>query len=78
MLLSTYALWKDGGLNAQRQERTFSSVFLALNAVPVAHMIYKINNNNNGKIKNININNHNDNYCITIIVSITIIIIIMT
>ena len=65
-----YALWKDGGLNAQRQERTFSFVFPALNAVPVAHMIYKIinnnnnknNNNNNSKIKDININNHNDNY----------------
>ena len=69
MLLSMYALWKDGGLNAQRQERTFSFVFPALNAVPVANMIYKIiinnnnkNNNNNSKIKDININNHNDNY----------------
>ena len=48
---------------------TFSFVFPALNAVPVAHMIYKIiinnnnkNNNNNSKIKDININNHNDNY----------------
>ena len=72
MLLRMYALRKDGGLNAQRKERTFSFVFPPLNAVPVAHMIYKINNNNNknnnnnnnsnSKIKDININNHNDNY----------------